>query len=268
MDRTKRSWINAILLAITLVINTLGGMGIINDTSQSDVSDRFPTLITPSSMTFSIWSVIYGLLIISIIVMIIKKDDPYYGHAIDEISPLFWISSLINAAWIITFSYVLVELALVLIFALVVVLTLICRKLLAIQDRKRWLLPITFGLYAGWLFIATVVNTAATLVKVEWNGFGLADETWALIILIVALVLVILVMLNLRNAAFPLPVAWAYLGIYMKLQSPDGYDGQYGTLQIIALVGMAILIGAAAIQLYRNSVSILPVAGRDEQYRR
>ena len=259
MDR-KKSWITVILFALTLVVNTLGALGIINGLSQKEVSDRYQTLITPSPSTFSIWSVIYSLLIISIVLLVIKNKDAYYNRAMDEIAVLFWISCLINIAWIVTFSFVLIEVSVLLILAFTVNLALICRRLLHIQDKKtRWLLPVTFGFYTGWLFIASVVNIAAMFVKLEWNGFGLADEIWAILVLAVAAVLVILVMMNLRNAAFPLPVAWAYLGIYMNLRSAEGFGGQYGALQIVCLVGTIVLIGAGAIQLYRNRFSVLPV---------
>ena len=36
------------LYLFTLVINTLGAMGVINGMSQKAVSDAYPTLITPS----------------------------------------------------------------------------------------------------------------------------------------------------------------------------------------------------------------------------
>ena len=74
------------------------------------------------------------------------------------------------------------------------------------------------------------------LVKLGWNGLGLSQEAWAIMILLVAAGLVVLVMLSLRNAAFP--------------------------LQIVTLAGMAVLIGAAAIQFYRNHYVILPVSNR------
>jgi hypothetical protein len=76
MDRTKKVWINGLFLAVTLAVNTLGATGIINGLSQKQVSDRYPTLITPSPATFGIWSVIYSLLIASVIVMIVKKATP------------------------------------------------------------------------------------------------------------------------------------------------------------------------------------------------
>ena len=263
MDNRKKSWINALLLAATLVINTLGAFGVINQLSQKQISDMYPTLITPSPFVFSIWSVIYSLLIVSMIVMIIKKTDLYYKRAADKLTVLFPLSCLLNIAWIIAFSYVQIELSVIFILGLVLTLALICKQLLHIQEDGRWLLPLSFGLYTGWLFIATVVNISAALVKLHWNGFGLADEVWAAIILIVAVLLAIGVQLNVRNAVFPLPVAWAYFGIYQILKAKEGFGGQFGFLQVISLAGMTVLIVSSAIQIYRNNFSLLPSLKND-----
>ena len=258
MHRTKKAWINGLFFVVTLAINALGAIGLINGLSQKQISDMYVTLITPSPATFSIWSVIYLLLLISVIVMIVRKNDPYYASAVDEITSLFRISCILNIAWIVAFSYVQIELSVLFIFGFVITLSLICGKLMKIQDKKRWLLPLTFGIYTGWLFIATVVNIAAALVKLKWNGFGIANDIWSIIILIVAVILVLLVLSKIRNAAFPIPVAWAYLGIYQFLNSPAGFKGEFGLLQTTALAGMVVLIGIAAIQLYRNHFSLLP----------
>ena len=256
MSRTKKAWTSGILLVVTLLINALGAIGIINGLSQKQVSDMYPTLITPAPFTFSIWSVIYSLLLISVIVMIVKKDDPYYQTAIDRISVLFWISCILNILWIVAFSFVLIELSAAFIFAFVIVLTLLCQKLLQIQTGKQWLLPLTFGLYTGWLIIATVVNIAATLVKQAWNGFGLSPEVWSVIILIIAIVLVLLILLKIRNAAFPLPIAWAYLGIYQAINTQK--TAESNLLPAVLLIGIVVLFASSVIQLLRNHLSILP----------
>jgi hypothetical protein len=258
MDRTKNAWINGLFLIVTLFMNTLGSLGLINGLSQKQISDMYITLITPSPATFSIWGVIYSLLIISIIAMIVKKNDSYYKSAIDEITVLFRISCILNIMWIVAFSYLQIELSTLFILGFLIVLTMICLKLRKIQGGKRLLLPLTFGLYTGWLFIATVVNIAAMLVKLKWNGFGINDETWAIVILIISVILVFLVLQRNRNAAFPLPIAWAYFGIYQFLKAPEGFKGQFGSLEITALVGIVFLIGMAAIQLYQNSFAVLP----------
>lgn len=70
------------------------------------------------------------------------------------------------------------------------------------QTSRRWLLPLTFGLYTGWLMIATVVNIASALVKLEWGRFGVPEDIWAMIVLAVSVGLVILVLLRFKMQHF------------------------------------------------------------------
>ncbi len=258
MDTTKKVWTNGIFFIVTLAINTLGGMGIINGMSQKEISDRYTTLITPSPSTFSIWGLIFTLLFVSLAVMIVKKDNAYYQKATDEISILFRISCVFNIIWMLAFSYLQIELSTVFILVFAITLAFISLKLNKIHTKGHFLLPLTFGIYTGWVFIATVVNVAVALVKVEWNGFGVETEIWAIITLIIGLALAFVVLTSNKNVVFPLPIAWAYLGIYQFLKSPDGFNGEYGLLQLVSLGGMAILIGMSAIQLYKNEFKLLP----------
>lgn len=261
MDTKKKIGLNTIFFILTLVVNTLGGLGIINDMSQSDVSDKYFTLITPAGFTFSIWSVIYGLIAVSLVVLYLRRETSYYQRVLDKITPLFILTSVLNMAWIVLFSYELVELSTLFIFAYTIVLSLICKQLLAINDRKHFLLPLTFGLNTGWLMIATIVNVASSLVKLEWNGFGLSDDLWGMIILLVGILIVVFVTTQTHNAAIPLPIAWAYFGIHQSLATE--HPGDYGILQLIAIIGLVVLIGVAAIQLYKNEYFILPKTPND-----
>lgn len=259
MKERKKAVINILFLLITLLINTFGAVGLINGYSQKEVSDMYLTLITPSPSTFSIWGVIYTLLITSNIVMIIKSKDSYYKNIINQISRLFIISCIFNILWIISFSYLQLEISVLFIFGLLISLSLILEKILKENSKKHWLLPLTFGMYGGWLFIATVVNISATLVKLRWNGFGLNQDIWADAILIVAIVLVYLVSLKNKNAIFPLPIAWAYFGIYNFLKSPEGYGGKYSLLQGVSIGGAIILLILGLFILYKNKYKIIPI---------
>lgn len=149
MNRKTKSYISAGLLAVTLVVNALGAAGIINGSSQKEISDRYQTLITPAPSTFSIWSVIYTFLIISVVLLVIRAKDAYYGKVLDKISALFWMSCALNILWIVTFSYDLIGLSTVFIFAFLIVMVLIVKRLGEIHEKKRFLFPWTFGLYAG-----------------------------------------------------------------------------------------------------------------------
>lgn len=255
MTTKTKSFISAGLLLLTLLVNAAGAFGWINNLSQKEVSDMYQTLITPAPSTFSIWSVIYTFLILAILFMVFKQKDHYYTGAVDAISYLFWISCALNIIWIVSFSYNLIGLSTIFIFAFLIVMVLTTKKITTLKPQRRWLLPIAFGLYSGWLLIATVVNIAAWLVKIQWGRFGISAEIWSTIILLIAVGLTLLVMRSHKNAIFPIPIAWAYLGIY-NLLSLNPSTPFY--LSATLLLGMILLTGAAAIQFYKNQYHVIP----------
>lgn len=262
MNTKTKAWINLVLLLLTLGVNFLGGTGKINDASQQEVSDMYHTLITPAGFTFSIWGVIYGLLLISMIVMVIKHKDFYYKRVIDNITPLLWVTFITNMLWIVTFSYLQIGISTIFIFVYLITLTLIVQKLRHLNDKKYWLMPLTFGLNTGWLFIASVVNIAAYLVQIEWTGFGISEDTWALIIIGVALLLATFVQFQVKNAVFPLPIAWAFFGINQELKT----TGLYPTLEIAALVSLGLLVILAIYSFIHNKNSIYPIVQIPRNY--
>ena len=76
MKNTKtKSLVNLIAFILTLFINALGSLGYINGMSQKAISDKYHTLITPAPFTFSIWGLIYLLVLFSLIMMIIKEKE-------------------------------------------------------------------------------------------------------------------------------------------------------------------------------------------------
>lgn len=264
MNRLTQAWIGMILLIGTLVINSFGAFGVFNGMSQKDISDMNGTLITPAPSTFSIWSVIYALLIGAAVVMIIKNKDDYYGQAIDGISKLFWLSSGLNMLWIVVFSYNLIGISALVILAFAITLALLILQLKKIQTGNQWLLAAAFGMYTGWLLIATVVNISSWLVSIDWQGFGIAADVWGMIILIVAVVVTVVVTLITKNAILPVPVAWGYFGIYQSLNSAEGFQGAYPSLAMVAIGGIVLLLVMTAIQLYFNGFRLMPVVTADQ----
>lgn len=268
MKTAVKTWVNAIVLIVVLAINYISSTGMINNTDQKEMSDKYLTPITPAPFTFGIWGVIYTLLFISIIILILNRNKESYKEIIDTLSPLFWLSSLFNVGWIVTFLYDKILLSTFLILALTVVLIIINRLIVKINDNRKSILSLTFGLYNGWLLIATIVNIAAYLEKIEWNRWGLSEEIWGIVLLSVALVLAVLMMILLKNAVFTLPAAWACFGIYQFLASPDGFDNLYSRLPMVSIVFMVILVVSALAQFKSNKWKVVPVPKHNFHYRK
>lgn len=248
---TGKAVANLCFLVVTIAVNALGAFGIINGLSQKQVSDMYPTLITPSPFTFQIWMVIYALLIVSMIVMIVKSKDKYWNKAIENISWMFWVSCIFNIAWIVAFSYVKIWLSVLFIAILMITLGLICSELLRMRKNGKWLLPLTFGIYFGWIVVATVVNISAFLVKLNWNGFGLSSYVWTVIVLAFAVILTAIITCSDKNAAIPLPVAWAFFGIHQANKLDK-------MVNISSIIGILLLLGLAVYTLILNGWAILP----------
>ncbi|MDO5726045.1 MAG: TspO/MBR family protein [Tissierellia bacterium] len=253
MTKTKKIYITAILLTLTLITNALGAFGFINGMSQQDVSNKYPTLITPAGFTFSIWSVIYLLLIISIIILYLKRDDDYYKIAIDKISIYFWISCILNMFWIFAFSYENIGLSTVFIALFLISLIAILRKLYEIRQNNKILLPITFAIYSGWVYIATFVNIAVFLESINFNKFGLNEEIYYIVFLCISIFIAGLLENFHKNAVFNLPIAWAFFGI-ARSESVM----KYKLLNPILFAGIVFLIAVSGILFYKNGYKIMP----------
>lgn len=240
MKNKTKSLLNMLAFISVIAVNYLSVTGLFNNLTQKDVSEMFPTLITPATFAFSIWGVIYLLVFISLGIMIFRNKEKEYDEAIQTFSILFWISCLANILWNVTFLYLNLVLSSLMIFILLISLTEIVRKLSRIDSLPKFLLPLTFGMYAGWVLIATVINIAATLVQMKWVGFGLDAQVWTNIILVIALLIVFIVTLKTKNAILVVPVAWGYFAIYKE------------HTHIISLIGIFILLGIGVFQFIQN----------------
>jgi len=106
-----------------------------------------------------------------------------------------------------------------------------------------------FGVYFGWITIATIANITAFLVSMGWNGFGIQDWVWVIVILIVGAVIGNMRALKDQCGAYLLVFIWAYGGILYKHLAANGFNGEYPyviatiILCIISLVvGIGILV--------------------------
>jgi hypothetical protein len=54
------------------------------------------------------------------------------------------------------------------------------------------------------------------LVSENWDAFGISQETWAALIIIIALLITLLVIVTRKDVAYGLVIIWALVGIAMK----------------------------------------------------
>jgi hypothetical protein len=212
-------WLNAAAFVAVVLVNGLAGSTkLIGGKTTAQISDANPTLITPAGYVFSIWGVIYVLLGIFVLSQALPSEK---GREFREkVGWLFILSSVLNIIWLFLWQFEYLFFSVVVMFLLLATLILIYLRLeigkskVPLRDKIAFHLP--FSVYLGWITIASIANVAATLVSVNWDGFGISPETWAIIIAMTALLIAILVVLTRKDISYGLVVIWALLGIAVK----------------------------------------------------
>jgi benzodiazapine receptor len=234
-------WANIVAFVLTVLVNGLAGSTtILGGKNTAQISDTYPTLITPAGFVFSIWGVIYVLLGVFVVFQALpsEKGKDYQKR----IGWLFVLSSLLNIAWLFLWQFEYLSLSVVLMFLLLASLIAIYLRLnigkSAVSLREKLAVQTPFSVYLGWITIASIANVAAALVSVNWNGFGINQETWAILIIAVALLITLLVVAMRRDVAYGLVIIWALVGIAVN---------QSGSQNIVMIAEISAGIVAVAL---------------------
>ncbi len=254
--KTSRAPIQA-LVALTylamVTVNALANILPINGRGTGEVSQAYDNLFTPAGVTFSIWGVIYLLLGAHVLYQLgLFRDRPDTAAdtaLLNRVGLLFSVSSLANTAWVFAWHYDHIGLSVVLILAIFVCLALISLTLRGanLTGRQRGFIGVPFSVYFGWSTVATVANITVFLVSLRWNGFGLPESTWAVIIVLVAMAIGTVTMLRNRDIAYGLVLIWAYLGILLRQTSADGLAGRYPAIIAAVVASLVIYVGAETV---------------------
>lgn len=197
----------------TIAFNWLAAIGHVNGVSPSDISDKYPTPVTPASYAFSIWSLIYlGMIAFSIYQLL-----PVNAARFRNIRSLYIMTCALNCGWIYMWHSDQIAISLLLIFLLAVCLFLINLTLRETTGLGGfWFAKAPFGLYFGWVTAATLVNFAILLI--HWN-VSISASAWTWIgvgLILFAAALGVIIRIRLVNYLYPLAIAWALAAIGVK----------------------------------------------------
>jgi hypothetical protein len=233
-------YINLVLFAGMIVMNYLANALPLNNKNTGEISDSFPNLFVPAGITFAIWGIIYLLLIIYCVVQFTGNNQA----AISKISLAFGVSCILNALWIITWHYGKLPLSLLVIAGMLVSLIYIN---IAVKDLPFGTIKAAFGVYLGWVCIATIANVTALLVNSNWTGFGASQEIWTIIMIAIGALLVSLTIYRINNPFIGLSVIWAFTGIIIKRQD------DYRSIVITAFVAIVIVSAITILGFFRKT---------------
>lgn len=237
-----------------VAVNYLANALPLNNLTTGEVSDAYPNLFAPAGITFSIWGVIYLLLALFVLYYLglFGRDR----KVPDRIAYLFIATCIANIVWIFSWHYLVIWLSVIWMLVLLASLILLASALRGHEysSKEYWFVRLPFSVYFGWVTVATIANITVFLVSIGWNGFGLPDAFWMIIVLVIGMAICLWRSFKDLDVAYVLVFIWAYIGILIKHVSDAGFAGHYGnvvTTIIVCLVVFAAWIGFLLYRLYR-----------------
>jgi hypothetical protein len=221
MKNTLRQTAVIVTLLGMITINILANALPINGLNTGKISDTFHVFFVPAGYVFSIWGLIYiGLLSYMVYQALpAQKDNPRLR------ATGWWIvlGGVANSIWIFLWHYQLfigtLAAMLVLLASLVATYIRLGIGETKVSKAETWLVRIPFSVYLGWITVATIANVTDVLDYLKWNAFGIAAQTWFVIILAAVLVISTMVSFSRKDVAYVLVILWALVGIGYKFSN-------------------------------------------------
>jgi hypothetical protein len=238
---------NTLSYVVTLYLNYLYGAGVGERKSVGEISNQYDTLITPAGYAFSIWGLIYLLLLGFIIFQWISFFRNQNHKSLLPSSIWFGLSNIFNALWIVVWTSEMLVVSVLVIFALLLCLLILVMKL----KLETWDAPLDIiafvwwpiCIYTGWIVVASVVNTS-----VLFFSFDLFEDQvlWTCLILTVATGIYLFLTFNRNMREAALVGVWAFVAIAVKQ-----WDGEY-LVAYASLFFTGVLLLAAGIHAFNN----------------
>ena len=241
---------NGIALVFTIIFNYLSNTGIFNGKTIANVSNQYQNLFTPAGYAFSIWGFIYLLLIGFVfytgrsLFKPSKNDDDGF---VEKIGWWFVVSCIANCAWILTWLYGFTGLSVIVLLVAFISLLMIVLEALKYNasSAQKWFINFPFQIYAGWVSVALIAATAAWLTKIGWNGLGISEITWTIILMIIASVIHLFMTWKKNAPVFAFVAVWALVAIAVanKEVSQEIY--------FTALIAAVIVFLSSCLKIYK-----------------
>jgi hypothetical protein len=245
--------LNILGLVGVVVVNYLANAMPIAGRTTGELSALYPSLFTPAGFTFTIWGLIYLLLLFFAIFQakgLFKPTVLPKMRFLYRIDVWFFVSSLANILWIFAWHYQVVWLSVVIILIVFASLLIIYLRLgigrRIVGDSERFFVHLPFSIYLGWITVATIANIATFLIKINWDGYGLPAEFWTALMLGIASVIAMLVLIMRKDLYFTLVILWAFFGILYKRLTVD--PQQSLAIWITTVTGFFLILSIAIFQ--------------------
>ena len=270
-DRGRGDLARQLTVAISAVIAIGGsfvGSGAAGGTPIQDAAGGAlaadATLIAPGTGAFSIWTVIY----LGLLAYAVWQFLPAQKRAARQRSLGYLVAAslLLNAAWILSVQFDLLVLS---VPVIVVLLGVLARAfVITIQAPPTGVVDSiitdgTIGLYLGWVCVATAANIAAVLVAIGFDGWGIAAEVWAAVVIVLAGVVGILLAVYGGGRIAPmLSLVWGLVWVGVARLSTEPHSPSTAVAAFVTAGAVVLVTVVARVYAQRSPLGQSMRAGR------
>ncbi len=250
--------LNLITLGFQLLISYLVQVKSFSSQDVGQVSAIYDTVFAPAGITFGIWGLIYISLIAFCVFHVYKafaktsscqtnQDTQNIGwlFALNNIATGFWLIAWVNEQLLISVILILIQL-----FTLI---KISIKAHISNPDRSfptKIFTQFPLSIYFGWICIASIANISAWLNSTGWNGMGISESYWVIILMGAAALISLFIVLVRRNIPFGFVVLWALYGIILKRKEVDALF--YDDVINAAYAALAIILVSLIIRMFNR----------------
>mmetsp|Transcript_58971 Transcript_58971/g.127591 ORF Transcript_58971/g.127591 Transcript_58971/m.127591 type:complete len:281 (+) Transcript_58971:96-938(+) len=216
---STKNWINLAAYVLNFAFTYLSLTGIFGKTN-TELSKKYQTPVTPAGWAFSIWGLIF---IWEGVFAVAQMSGRFRGSAVAKaVAPWWWSACVFQVLWTMTFSQEYISLSLACMIGILVSLLGIAASTtnLKIDCLEYALLRGPFSLHLGWIIAATAVN-----VSVQADALKATPEQLLVLTLLSYQAVCVIATIFAAAAPSPDPVVclvacWAFVAICVELRNP------------------------------------------------
>ncbi|MDF5723691.1 MAG: tryptophan-rich sensory protein [Rhizonema sp. PD37] len=232
-------------IVVAFAINVISNIFPLNGLNIGEISNTVfkNVLIIPANYAFAIWGLIYlGLFVFGIYQFLPNQKN---DSDLRKTGYFLVIASLAQSIWVYLFLSRLFMLSVVAMFSILLALIGTYLRLgIGINPVSRftkWCVHFPISIYLAWISVATIVNVACALYFQGWNGWGISDIMWTIIMAVIAAAIAAVIAIQCGDIAYTGVIVWALLAIAVK-------QWNNSTLKVAALLCVLALVGIVFIK--------------------
>jgi len=214
--------VNLVGIAGVILVNWLANALPLNDQGTGEVLTKDPVWFQPAGWAFSIWGLIYTLLVVFAVFGLLPQGRRQ--PRLRRISPFVLVANVANIAWLFCWHWEYFAASLIVMAILLLSLVIIQILLHSGQDGmrplsrlERWAMWPVFSIYLGWISVASLANLMVWWDRSGFSGGPISLRMWSVVALLAGGLACYVMAVLVRDGWYPAVFSFASVAIAVEL---------------------------------------------------